>query len=229
MNQSQLMRNLYNIFSSLLTCPVTRAWPQQDAATPSAAFRLKGYRHLEDGADEAVIQLILRADTPAMADALADEALAGIGAYGYFPTYAEDGVEEVTGAFLHTLELTARLYGETPNALRFGVGAAPVSYLSGLFTLTQRDAIAPAYLRSSLSGAVSGALRGRPGRAVYTISQAYSANDPAQTAIQAAFTSGAELPCETYHTLPDRHQFTALVTGFSRSVLGFSCELTRIN
>jgi hypothetical protein len=229
MNQSLLMRNTFNMLSTLLSCPVTRAWPQGDAQTPSAAFRLKSCRRLEDGADEAVIGLILRADTPAMADALADEVLSGIGEYGYYPTAATDEVEEVTGFFLLSLELTVMLRGGSANACRFGVGVSPVKYLGGLYRVTQISAAAPVFRRSSLSGLVTGALRGRPGQPSYLISQAYIADDPAQTAIETAFLTGTPLPCEIWLSPLDKLSFTALVSGFSRSVLGFSCELTRID
>lgn len=234
------MRAIYLALSSGMAIPVTRAWPQHDAAMPSCAFRLLSWQLQADGSTLASFLLLLRVNSPADGDTYSAQAVTAMSTLGYTLHLAADSVEPETGFFLRELTFAAALNVPPaplpapevtyPLAVRFYDAAtaqyfylpAPVSFA---FTPARR-----AYIDSRTISADSNNFPevkvGVFEPSTVTFSCPYTPDFPVYTLLKNAFHAGTQLSFLIRYRYAHEFRAYGVITAYHASALGVVVSIT---
>lgn len=120
------MRSVYLALKNGLTCPVTRAWPQNPPALPGCTFRLSSWERRSDGSARIAFHVVFRVSSPEYHDNYTVAAQAAMLAIGYDLTEAMDDIEPETGFFIRSVVFTGLQVAPAPPpaasvSMRFSV------------------------------------------------------------------------------------------------------------
>jgi hypothetical protein len=229
-----IMRSVYLALKNGLTCPVTRAWPQNPSSLPGCTFRLSSWERRPDGSAQISFLVVLRVQTPETHDTLTVSAQSAMLAIGYDLTSAVDDLEADTGFFLRSLVFTGLQVAPAPPpsasvSMRFSVhnGSAYLALPEPTeitFSPAAREPIVTATFSQNGTLPVFAWSDLKPG--ALTVIAPYVFGNAAVPVLKAAFLAGSDILFRFSYLGSDVSTSNGLVTAFHASVLGTKLQIT---
>ena len=232
-----IMRSIYLALYEGLSCPVSRAWPQQKPGLPSCVFFLHSWEALPHYKALCRIGVTLRVTSPAQGDDLSLMTLYIMAEQGFTLLSARDAQESQTGFFLKEMVFQAQAFQETSGAVQVNKWPQALRLLSGSNWLNlpqpltlqlitgHRDAINKASF--ALDGLpLPGFGAGRMQPAALQVSAPFVAADPASNLVYQSFIEGRYVTFSIRSGSADYYDSGGIFSACLLSPLGLSATLT---